>query len=280
MSKANQKPSEVWKKWANWYKNLTEYAIPSPKEIDFQREYIKKHIDPNKEFKVLILGSTPRLRDLVSEFENCKVFLCDINPEMTFAMTELLETANPENETWIKASWLDMPLRDNEFDFVLGDFTYDNVPFEFHEQFMSEVHRVLKKDGVYLGRFFLFLDSHEPINFKKVYEGMGEITAEKLSTLWGVGTFFTVEPITRIVKVQDFVDHSKSLEIDFLEKSEEVSGIVEYYPFDKVWHSYNLKDFEKLTQKWFKIEESYSSDDNRMIEGYIDSVPVKALRKI
>ena len=263
----------------SWSK-ITEPAIPSKNEIQFIREYISNNYLAQHEFKVLILGSTPRLRDLLSEFQNCKVFLCDINPEMTFAMTELLKRANPENETWVKASWLDMPLRDDEFDFVLGDFTYDNVPFEFHEQFMSEVHRVLKKDGVYLGRYFLFLDSHKPVDFKKVYHEIGEITNDKLSTLWGIATFFTVEPLTRIVKVQDFVDHCKTLDIDFLEKSKELSGADEYYPFDKLWYSYNLKDFEKLVQSKFRIEESHYTDDNRMIEGYEDAFTVKALIKI
>jgi ubiquinone/menaquinone biosynthesis C-methylase UbiE len=279
MSKTNQKPSEVWKKWANLFGTMSEPSIPSPQEIDFQRQFIMQHTSPNKEFKVLILGSTPRLRDMVSEFENCKVFLCDINPEMTFAMTELLRKASPENETWIKASWLDMPLRDDEFDFVLGDFTYDNIPFEFHKQFMSEVHRVLKNGGVYLGRFFLFLDEHRPISFKKLYEGIDGLDNENITGLWSVGTFFRSEPVTRVVKVQEFVDHLTSLNIDFVQKSKEVSGTAEYYPFDKIWYSYCLEDFEKLTKKWFKIEDSFYSVDNRMIEGYADSCTVKALRK-
>jgi ubiquinone/menaquinone biosynthesis C-methylase UbiE len=272
--------SSEWKNMVEQWIKITEPSIPSPKEIDFQREYIKKHIDPNKEFKVLILGSTPRLRDLVSEFENCKVFLCDINPEMTFAMTELLERANHEDETWIKASWLDMPFKDEFFDIILGDITIDNLPFEFHNQYINEVSRVLKNDRAYLGRFIFFRDHHELANFEQIRNSYEKLQIKDLPALWSIGTFFRIPALTKEVKVKDFVNFITDKKSNFIKTSQEITGMKEYYSYNKSWFTYHIDDFKTLIKGKFNIKSSFVGDDNCMVAGYQDFLEILELRKV
>ena len=263
----------------SWSK-ITEPAIPSKNEIQFIREYISNNYLAQHEFKVLILGSTPRLRDLLSEFVNCKVFLCDINPEMTFAMTELLEKANPENETWVKTSWLDMPFKDQNFDLILGDITIDNVPFELHNQYIDEVRRVLKDTGTYLGRFIFFRDHHDVIDFEKTLESYGELTPAKLSPLWSIGTFFRTPAQTKEVMVADFVKFIEETKSNFIKQTTLITGIEEYYPFNKSWYTYHIDDFEQLIQDKFRIENKFVADDNNMIPGYEVFLEILELKKV
>jgi ubiquinone/menaquinone biosynthesis C-methylase UbiE len=280
MSSNIQKASSEWKNMVKQWVKMTEPSIPSPKEIDFQREYIKKHTNPKKEFKVLILGSTPRLRDLLSEFENCKVFLCDINPEMTFAMTELLQRANPEDETWIKASWLDMPFKDSFFDLILGDITIDNLPFEFHNQYINEVSRGLKNDGAYLGRFIFFRDHYQLANFEETRNSYKKLQIRDFTALWCLGTFFRTSAVTKEVKVKEFVNFVTDTNSDFIKTSQAIAGMEEYYSYNKSWFTYHIDDFKLLIEVKFEIKSRFVADDNYMVPGYEDFLEILELRKV
>jgi ubiquinone/menaquinone biosynthesis C-methylase UbiE len=198
---------------------------------------------------------------------------------MTFAMTELLERANPEYETWIKSSWLDMPFMDWFFDIILGDITIDNLPFEFHSQYISEVHRVLKKDGVYLGRFIFFRDHHQQVNFEQIRKSYRKLQIKDLPALWSVGTFFISPAVTKEAKVQDFVNFITATKSDFIKTSQLITGMKEYYSHNKSWFTYHVDDFKKLIKDEFDIKSGFVAEDNRMVSDYKDFLEVLVLQK-
>lgn len=101
--------------------------------------------------RVLILGATPELRDLVYRY-NRKYFIADMSPAMILRMTEFLVHADPADEVWIKADWCELPLPENYLDAVIGDMPWTVTTFEEQEKFTDGVASFLKADGVFVTR--------------------------------------------------------------------------------------------------------------------------------
>lgn len=83
------------------------------------------------------------------------VVATDLTPEMVAKASELAQEQNLENVTFSVAAAESLPFTDSSFDLVtcrLAPHHFQNVP-----QFLSEVHRVLRQDGV-----FCFVDSVSP----------------------------------------------------------------------------------------------------------------------
>jgi len=72
-------------------------------DICIYDKFIRQEIKKEKLFKVLILGATSELRDLLSKYclsdYNLKVFLLDINPEMIKAMDSLVGIKNKQEKS-------------------------------------------------------------------------------------------------------------------------------------------------------------------------------------
>lgn len=142
-----------WKDYAKqWGKYCASPGSPSDQAISVYRKFIKK-TGYKKGIKILILGATPELRDLVQEFTK-EVTLVDINWEMISEMTKLLKKPNNQ-EIWIKADWLKIPIMDKYFQIVLGDLVLGNVEYNKQSQLLSEVKKVLVPQGYFIQKIQL-----------------------------------------------------------------------------------------------------------------------------
>lgn len=153
----NKQDKEKLKEWtgsiiAARTKKRSEYA-GSPAIIKWFMDFFEDEIvivkKKNKKAKVLILGSTPEIRDLVKK-HGLDITIIDQSREMIENMSALMEYKGLENI--VAGNWLSMPFEDNFFDLVLGDAVSNNVSYKELGHFFKEINRVLKKDGIMLLR--------------------------------------------------------------------------------------------------------------------------------
>ncbi|MBA3047562.1 methyltransferase domain-containing protein [Patescibacteria group bacterium] len=122
--------------------------------------FFKKAIYNKQEPKILVLGATPELRDLVLG-RNIPLMSVDQNARVADKMTGLMKYKNHPKETIVIGNWLDLPLPDNSIDFVMGDGISNNIAFLEHEELFLELQRILKSDGYILLRDIM-LDKNHP----------------------------------------------------------------------------------------------------------------------
>ncbi len=137
---------------------------PSPREL----EIYKKLVGPiTQRKKVLVLGPTPELRDLVAGHD---VVVADRSPTCIKEATKYLTTADPRSEQQVVGDWLSLPFPDGYFDIVLGDLVLNQFPPGKEEGFLRKVSRICAGTGKFVSRFSFtnpdFLPKHLPSEAK------------------------------------------------------------------------------------------------------------------
>lgn len=143
-----------WQKIAQAWQKMTSPARPSSGDVKIYGKFIQLTTKNNKSCRVLILGSTPELRNLVLKLGLLKkIDLCllDLNSAMIYAMNSFLEI-NEAKERRIIGDWLNMPFKDHYFDVVLGDEILINVAEKDRDRLLQQICRVLKPDGAFITR--------------------------------------------------------------------------------------------------------------------------------
>ncbi|MBI2023825.1 methyltransferase domain-containing protein [Candidatus Giovannonibacteria bacterium] len=120
-------------------------ASPSQKVISIWREFILSS-PPNK---VLVLGSTPLIRDLLDDTKIKNYTVADFSFPMIESGLLLASKAKQENEIWIKSEWTDLPLKENYFDFIIGDLVFTQLPRKNQEKFLEKISLLLANDGTF-----------------------------------------------------------------------------------------------------------------------------------
>lgn len=128
---------------------------PSPGDLKIYDQFLHNAVKNQKTAKILILGSTPELRDLAAKYTK-EVTVVDVNLEMILAMTKLMRKKNP-SEIWVKTSWLSMPLSHNYYDVILGDGVVNNVAWSEVNIFWKHLAEVLKPNGKFVTRILFYI---------------------------------------------------------------------------------------------------------------------------
>lgn len=105
----------------------------------------KKFIDKIKPHSVLLLGSTPEIRDILATLEK-KVVVSDFSLHMIQQMGELMKISK-RFEVWQVENWLNMVSSENMYDLVIGDLTLRLIDFNKQEKLLKIIYKVLKKNG-------------------------------------------------------------------------------------------------------------------------------------
>lgn len=126
---------------------------PSKDDIKIYKKYLTEGKN-NK--RVLLLGSTPLLRHLLSELGYRDYVIAD------FSFTTIesgLRTLNklgididPENEIWLKSEWLEMPLEPEFFDYIVGDLVFTQIESNKQSLIVEKLASLLRKSGNFIGR--------------------------------------------------------------------------------------------------------------------------------
>ena len=114
---------EIWARGARKWPSTTSPWRPSPGDIAIYRRLLSEKAAGGR---VVILGTTPELRDLLAEL-GAAPLLVDMSPDMYRTTSSLLCKADPSQETWIEADWCEARLPENSFDLVIGDMIWWGV---------------------------------------------------------------------------------------------------------------------------------------------------------
>jgi SAM-dependent methyltransferase len=146
--------SKGWQKIAQTWQKMTSPSRPSLGDVQIYGGFVKQIIKDNRNYRILVLGSTPELRNLILKLGLSKktdLYILDINSAMIQARSSFLEL-DAVKEQRIIGDWLNMPFKDNFFDIVLGDEILINVVKDDRNELLQEIYRVLKSGGAFITR--------------------------------------------------------------------------------------------------------------------------------
>lgn len=139
----------IWRTNARTWSHRVPPWRPSPGDMTCYRE-LAGSLDAKN---ILIIGSTPELRDIAARG---RVTIIDICPEMVASTKKFLAVANPSHENVKISDWCDMPFKDSQFDVILGDFFWWLLSTTRQKIMGEQIARVLKHDGVLVTRVHFY----------------------------------------------------------------------------------------------------------------------------
>jgi len=143
-----------------WNKYLPPIR-PYSKEIEILREYIIKYKKVVSSPSVLILGSTPELRDLVNEL-GLIPFVVDYSHDNYITMGTLKRILG--EETFINMNWLDYS-PNQQFDIILSEAAFNVIDADSSKILYLKCSNWLKPDGILLAKNWIrFSNRHIPVN--------------------------------------------------------------------------------------------------------------------
>lgn len=143
-----------WQKIAQAWQKMTSPSRPSLGDVQIYGKFVQQIIRGNRRYRVLVLGPTPELRNLILKlglFKKIDLYLLDMNSAMIYAMNSFLEL-DAVKERRILGDWLNMPIKDQFFDVVLGDEILINVAEKDRDRLLQQIYRVLKPGGAFITR--------------------------------------------------------------------------------------------------------------------------------
>lgn len=148
--------ASAWREIATRWTRYAPPARPSAGDVSHMKRGLRRLIQArtahgDEQLDVLLLGSTPELRDMLAEFPEVRVTLIDCELSMMKAMTELM-TAKPLGEVWVEGDWLAAPLLIGHYDAVLSDLVLGNIDPAGQAKLILRVHDLLKPSGRWLTR--------------------------------------------------------------------------------------------------------------------------------
>ena len=143
-----------WENQIDSWDGMPSPIRPSRGDMEIYQSFLPPE---SKEEHILILGSTPELRDLAAQRSDAKIYVADFSYRMPLAMLPFTMFVDPMREKWIKDNWLELSFPENFFDIILGDLALQQFPPELESVLLKKTQAILKKEGVFIGRF-QFLD--------------------------------------------------------------------------------------------------------------------------
>jgi len=143
---------EKWNRLASTWVNTGPPASPSDEDISNFSNLLQDALSDKSTGTIMILGCTPKLRDLLCDFKGFKSFdvVCvDFSREMYERTTESVKCHNPR-EQFVLEDWLTMDIGQQRFDAVLGDKVIDNVMPGDWTTFFERVHYHLRPHGYFI----------------------------------------------------------------------------------------------------------------------------------
>lgn len=266
-----------------WNKYYRLPGRPSKQAISVYKKLIQK--TGIKKPRILIHGSTPELRDAARKISN-NVTIIDINKNMIDEMTKLCRLDN-KKEKRVRADWTNMPFESGCFDIILGDVTFQNIPYDKQKFFLDESTRVLKKNGYWITKMMLIPDDWEFMEFDEALnsytqaaqtkEASSELTYKLLYNTWD-------KKHTVSMKImRNWMDKYKTKDGSYKHQNPKITqflnDIWEFWkPLDKTWALSYEKDIIKQISCFFEIIDRKILDD--CIDPNVDeSFPIYLCRK-
>ena len=165
---SNTPDKRKWRKLAKTWQCFTSPIRPTAVEINIMERFCRNCLKQPR-VRVLLLGATPEIRDMLSRYRNASVTLLDKNQEMIIAMTKLMKSEG-RSETHLFADWLRAHLRTNYYNIIIGDSIFASIQPQFRAQFLAKVHRWIKQNGVFVIRAANYRPKQNPNNLQSALQ--------------------------------------------------------------------------------------------------------------
>ena len=274
MNNIKKPQSKEWKKIASVWKDILPPSRPSLGDICIYDKFIRQEIKKEKLFKVLILGTTPELRDLLSRYSllgyNIKVFLLDINSEMIKAMDLLIEIKN-KREKKLTGNWVKTSFKDNFFDLIIGDEVMINIKKEKRTDLLKEIFRILSPGGAFILRASHINFQAKKFTVKKSFNKYAKLYFQNKLNLNQVINYLLEE----FFELSYFKNKKNLISLKFLEKDfkkelkslDSEKWLVKKFLkrtktlLNQYWSWESKSEQTKRFRQYFKIKECKASDD-------------------
>lgn len=255
--------------WKTIAYNYEKYAdIPGlPSDYDCERflEEVNEVIKRNNLIKpkVLVLGSTPLLRDYMAKID-CEVTCIDINTEMFECMSKMC--THDKNETFVEGNWLKMPFENNTFDAIVGDIVLSQFDKEHEPVFLAEVKRILKTNGAFIHRMFFIPNNWDFPSTKellKIFEdpNYGICPSGELHFMLVTNTFDKEKyEISNLGVKKELEPYWNGEKYSYPNKRVEdaLNRIKDMWsPFDKVWGAETRDEAMETISEFFEITKEF-----------------------
>ena len=267
MEKHTQKQIEkVWSKEAAKSRaNRKASSAPIKPELENYRLALKKALKGKKSALVLVLGTTPELRDLAIDL-GAVTIAADISQDMINKMTEIMKYKDSGKNLTRKVDWLrmDQIFKPALFDAVLADASLNNIPPEKHEKLLKIISLLLKPGAYFIARNFIYLPDKPRDSFTEVQKKYNQ---GKLNWLWmfiHLGLYTEWQPLVYNPKTKEF-KVSKSLDLLFElinRKAFKIKKVdlerlknVKAHAYHLTHITFTEKEWNKLIKKYFVIKD-------------------------
>lgn len=135
-----------------------ESSAPTKEELAIYEQALRQAIKHKKNPRVLILGATPELRDLVLQY-NCYTLAVDVSWPVLCAMHEVMKYKDHPANAVLQNDWLTAraALQDQSFDAILGDVVLNNIPAADHLPLLRDLNALLKRGGYFITRQSVYI---------------------------------------------------------------------------------------------------------------------------
>ena len=153
---AEQANYSYWGRQSHSWRQTVPPVRPSEGDIKIYEQFLRGKGDVKR---VLILGSTPELREMVARETNATIYVADESFSMLAGMLKFAPHVDPLKEKWIKDDWLALPLPAKFFDVILGDVVLHQVAPKREHAFLQHMLFLLQDDGIFITRLFFLHQS-------------------------------------------------------------------------------------------------------------------------
>lgn len=188
-----------WSSIAPFWQYCPSPIRPSSEDIMLYRRFLEKKDEPKR---ILLLGSTPELRDLIASTAGARVYVADLSFRMLQDMLRFTRNVRASEETWLKCDWLDIPCPNGFFDVVIGDLALQQLPPGLEMLFLEKIHSLLDDNGVFVGRFQFFDDRIRLQSVRHIVEMITKRNLEKNTEVFLLHLYLlwrSADPVSRVL---------------------------------------------------------------------------------
>lgn len=275
---------QIWGEIAKNWANFTPPGRPSISDCRIYNLWTKKTIAEIQNPKILVLGVTPEIRNLLFPYslnQNAQIYLTDVNKDMFRAMRVFLNFTN-RNEYFTSCDWLKLPFKRNFFDLVIGDLILSQLTREGKIKLLRKIFSILKPCGRFITRTCVFPKIKKEKcdllkTFQKYFQQYKEVRIgfrEALNYFWQTildETYYLNDKKEYSLKylVKDIQDLSSKLKSP-LEKKFYQKFIQNFeFTFLKIWIGITKEEQDKIIQSYFKIEKIQVVRDHLFGDKYL-----------
>jgi hypothetical protein len=251
------------KSWENTASKWAYYTSPfRPSGGDIKNyEGILRRI--NRKEKVLILGATPELRDVVAKMD-FDVTIADFSLPMVKGMLSFALYKEKYRERWVIADWLKLEkiLKPAAFGIILGDLVLRNIEPLLQKKFLKIISDLLDSQGFFITRIHFVNENLSKksstviiTDILKRYPSRDNQTIEDLITsrLFDKNTDYKKHNINKNL----FLNDTKNCLKNFSENNKALlvlRNILKKWEGGKTWTQRTRKEINTLITKYFVIK--------------------------